>query len=246
MRRIVKSSNITVGEKKEISEVNSFNKLDFDMEEHDKAKDPIERIKESEKLIKNKINEADNQAKMIISEAYEDAKLIYRNAKSEGYQIGFSEGYESGRTEAEAIIQEALSIKKQVQMSKEKMQKDLEKDIVQLVLSITEKILFTKLEESRSTILGLVKLGLEKCTYTDSLSIRVSPKDYEYVRSVKDKILCLAENIEDIIIKQDASLKEGSCILDTISGSIDSSIQTQMDQISSMLLELLESERTVE
>jgi flagellar assembly protein FliH len=201
-----------------------------------------QKMKEIEILAKEKIEEANKQAQRIIGDAYEDAKKIYENAKNDGFIQGKTEGYGVGKSEGDKIIKEALNIKNEILKTKKEFVLKMEKDGIDLIIDTVERILNMKIEDSYQTIIGLVKAALSKCAYTESLVLRVSPDDYGYAISAKDKILTLAENVDDINIKQDPSLKKGSCILDTVSGSIDSSIQTQFNQIKSLFEEILESE----
>ncbi|QEK12278.1 hypothetical protein FQB35_07745 [Crassaminicella thermophila] len=249
MSRIVKSSFVKVGDKKEIGieKVSLEDSLEINEKKHIQEEVSYEdiykeKMLEIEEVMNKKIEEAETQVQRIISDAYEDAKQIYENAKKDGFLLGKSEGYEAGKKEADVLIKEALDIKKELLKTKENMVKELEKESIELVINVVEKILNTKTEDSYETIIGLVKSGLSKCAYTESLVIRVSPDDYEYAINVKDKILCLVENVDEINIKQDPSLKKGSCVIDTASGSIDSSIETQFNQIKSLFYEILESE----
>ena len=52
----------------------------------------------------------------------------------------------------------------------------------------------------------------------------------------------LFRSIEDIEIKRDPTLPTGSCIIDTESGSIDSSIQVQVEQIKKLFDDLLKGD----
>lgn len=249
MSRIFKSPYVRFGEKKEI-EANFPVESVLEYEGNHKDLEPKPSFDEIlqnkmqvlEEEIQNRLRNASVEAEKIIQEAYENAKEIYQNAKAEGYEEGKKEGYEDGKSEADYLIQEALQIKEALQRSKREAAKAFEKELVDLVIETVEKILYERVEDSYETIIGLIKLGLEKCTYTDSLVIRVSPEDYGYAISARPKILSLAENIDDIQIKQDAAFKKGSCVIDTISGSIDSSIETQLNQIKELFKELLESE----
>ncbi|HHY90644.1 MAG TPA: hypothetical protein GX503_03180 [Clostridiales bacterium] len=201
------------------------------------------KMKEAEALTAAKLQQAEMQAQQIISEAHEDEKRIYEEAKNKGYDEGYSAGYHDGKQEAGALIQEALEIKNELLRKKKELFSVIEKDCIELVIQTIEKILYQKIDaSSEETILGLIRGALEKCAYTESLILRVSPEDYDQVCSIKDKILCLVENIDEIQIKQDASLQKGSCILDTVAGSIDSSIHTQFEQVKSIFEELLKNE----
>ncbi|WP_199873059.1 FliH/SctL family protein [Inediibacterium massiliense] len=253
MSKIFKSSYVILGEKKQIVSENVSKDeeqekitLENPYEDIDYEKIHEQKMKEIELLVQEKINESQKQAEQIIKDAHEDAKKIYEQAKEDGYkkgcEEGHSNGYIKGKEESQNFIREALQIKNEMLKTKENLVKNLEKEVIGLVIQTVEKLLNDKIESSHETIIGLIKSGLNKCAYTETLTLRVSPNDYEYVSSVKEKILCLVENIDDIIIKQDATLTKGSCIIDTISGSVDASIQTQFEQVKSLFYELLESE----
>jgi flagellar assembly protein FliH len=201
-----------------------------------------EKIMEAEEQVQNMLAEAQRQAEDIIEKAQEEAGVVLETAKNEGYKEGKELGFNEGKLSANAVIEEALQIKEYVQSKKTSMVKEVERDVNALILQIVENILNMRIDDCEDMILGLVKLGLEKCTYTDQLIIRVSPDDYGFTMASKDKILCLAENISDLEIRQDASLSKGSCVIDTISGSVDSSIETQLQHVKEIFLELLESE----
>jgi flagellar assembly protein FliH len=247
LSRILKSSIIQVGAKKklEFKIVHSVAEKKQIKEERDVEKEleilNKNKLEETEKLAKDKMHQATIQAQKIITDAHEDAEQIYEDAKKDGHDKGYLEGYAAGEKKAEELIQEALEIKNMLIQTKKELIKNVEKDCIELVIKTLEKILYQKIDDSEETIIGLIKGALEKCTYTESLVLRVSPQDYQYTFSVKDKILCLVENVDTIQIKQDASLKKGSCILDTISGSIDSSIHTQFAQVKSMFEDFLKN-----
>ncbi|MCT4606718.1 MAG: FliH/SctL family protein [Marinisporobacter sp.] len=255
MSRIFKSSYVQVGDMKEIRiQNNSEDSLEVHVEQQEHEAEEIkepeidfeeiynQKMQEIEELAKKKLEEADRQAQTIIGDAYEDAKKIHENAKSDGFAQGKAEGYGIGKAEGDKIVKEALNIKNEILMIKKEFVSKMESEGIDLIIDTVERILNMKIEDSYETIIGLVKAALSKCAYTESLVLRVSPDDYGYAISAKDKILTLAENVDDISIKQDPSLKKGSCILDTVSGSIDSSIQTQFHQIKSLFEEILESE----
>lgn len=200
------------------------------------------RMEELDRLYEEKIKNANDEANRIISEAYEKSKEIMEAAREEGFNEGELKGFEEGKSASESIIQEALELKKQSETNMKALVAGLEEDVVNLTISTIEKILNRKIEEENETILSLIHAGLEKCAFTENLVLKVSPDDYDYARKSKDKILVLTKSIDDIKIKQDKSLEKGSCIIDTPSGSIDSSVWTQFNEAKEMFEELLRNE----
>lgn len=245
MSRVLKSSQIILD--------NNMYKITFEESaiktqtiNNDTAQNSEEKLRkmydEIEHLKKNKLLEAKKEAEKIISDAYEKAKIIMEQARMEGFDEGKKQGFEEGKQYADEIIKEALSIKEEIIHSKKKLIKNIEEDVINLTIRTIEKILNKKIDEDYDIIYGLIQSGLEKCAFTDNLILRVSPDDYEFVWQIKDKILALSENITDIIIKQDKSLNKGSCIIDTSSGSVDSSIWTQFNQVKETFEEILKGE----
>ena len=84
LRNIVKSSDVSIGVKKELG---YDLKVSSNIHEKESQSEHLlnQRIHESEESIQLKLKEANKQAQMIISEAYEDSKGIFENAKSEGF-----------------------------------------------------------------------------------------------------------------------------------------------------------------
>lgn len=201
-----------------------------------------EKMNEMDELYEKTLREAREEADMIISQAYEKSKEIMEAARQEGFLKGQDEGFEEGKKQADSIIQEALIIKRKIEADAKEMAANFEREVVNLVVTTIEKILNKKVDEEKDIIQNLIYSGLEKCAYTENLVLRVSPEDYEFAISIKDKILVLSQNVSDITIKQDKSLLRGSCIIDSSSGSIDSSIWTQFNQVKEMYEELLRIE----
>lgn len=200
------------------------------------------RMDEVEEEARQRLQEAEQDRDGMLRDAYEQADGIREAARAEGYEAGRQAGFEEGRAIAESLIQEALAVKRQILEQKKNTVKEIETDTVQLILDTVARILGKHIQEDYDLILGIVTMAMNKLTYTESLALRVSPEDYDMALSVKDQILALAENVDDINIKPDKSLKQGSCILDAASGSIDSSIWTQFEQIKEGFEEMLASE----
>lgn len=209
-----------------------------------------ERVRmETEKMIeeaaveaREKVEDARIEHERIISDAYDTAKEIFEKAKEEGYNEGYENGLGEGKKAYDFEIEEALNIKNEALERYKLLLSGAEAEIIDLVISSVEKILNNTVEGDTDYIEGLVKSAIEKCAYTTDLTLRVSEKDYIHAVNIKNKILILVENLDDIIIKKDSSLSPGSCIIDTIAGSVDSSIWSQFEQIKDLFEDLLKGD----
>lgn len=200
------------------------------------------RLDEAEEEARVRLMEAEQDREAILQDAYGQAETIRDTAREEGYESGRQAGFDEGRSIAEALIQEALAVKEALLQRKEAVVRAIEEDTVQLIVDTVERILGKHVQEDYDLVLGIVRSAMAKLTYTESLTLRVSSEDYDMALSLRDQILALAENVDDILIKADKSLRQGSCVLDATSGSIDSSIWTQFEHIKQSFEEMLASE----
>lgn len=186
--------------------------------------------------------------------AYEKSKSIYEESKnngySEGYELGvkdgydegYKRGYEEGREKAEELIREALEIKDYYNSRKNQILKDAEKDLIELVITIYEKVLNQKVKEDEEYIISLVLNGIEELEIKDKLTIITSKEDYEVLKNNENVILAKASLIDSIEIKVNSEMQKGDCILETSKGNIDVSLNSQLEEIRDFLYTILNNE----
>lgn len=202
-----------------------------------------ELIKETDLKVKEKINQAKEKSKKI----YDTAK---KSGYEEGYKIGYddgyknshSKGYSDGKKVADKLIREALEIKNKYIEIKKNIYKESEEDIINLVITIYEKIFYEKLKNDDNTITSLILKGLDSLELTDNIRILVSKEDLGTVENSKEKILAEASLVEDLEVKVDNKMSKGDCIIETSKGNVDVSLRDQVDEIRNLLLDILNSE----
>lgn len=237
---------IRLNKEKEIDEISIDN-----MKEIEKNAEVIikEAKKESEKILQEIqleydeiLSKAKEEEKNIISEAHTQANGILENAQQEGYVEGLKIGEEKGFEKMNSLIEEAKEIKQRTLEEKKVMAKSLEGEIIDLIITSIKKILSYELEENNALLLNLVEQGIQKCTYTESLIVRVNPNDYEIISSSKNKIYMMTEGISNIEVKEDPGLESNSIIIETESGTVNASMKTQMEHIEKTFYDILKGE----
>jgi len=213
---------------------------DIKKESADLAKQIIERARQVQQEILRKTKE---DVEKILIEAEKKAKKIEEEYKEKGYQdgytTGYQEGYKKGEEDAKAIIEEAKTIKEEIIKEKQRMYKEAESDIVNVILLAVEKIVGKYVEEDKDIILNLIKKGMENYNAFDKVTVRVSEEDYEHCIKNKDKILKDIEFLDDVNILKDLSLKKGDCVIETNSGVINSGVSTQLKALKNLFAGVL-------
>mgnify|MGYP006289159171 FL=1 len=192
---------------------------------------------ENEEDSKRFISKIKTEAIKIIEEAQAEAE----NLKSEIINEAQKQGYQEGKAEAEneylQSINEAIQIKEKTHTEYKKMIKDAEVDILQIIFDICRKVVGKELSQDREIVLSYIRQAYEQVTKKDSVIIKVSSKDYDFLVSNRDKLKLPEEELESINIKRDYYLKPGACILEYPFGIIDTGVETKLRKIEEAFLE---------
>ena len=220
-------------------------------EAREKYEEIIRNAKEEAKII---INSAHGESEEKLNLAYERAKEISEEARAEGYKKGYEAGHEQGYKEgyeigykegkeaSEKLIREALDIKNSYIEQRSKLLKEAEEDLIDLVISIYEKVLYKNVEKDEEIIVNLVLNGIDNLEISEKLTVIVSKDNYESVEKSKEIILAKASLIDELDIRINSDMKKGDCILETSKGSVDVSIDNQLDEVKDLLTTILSNE----
>lgn len=217
----------------------------------DEAKIQAEKIiKQANEQKQVIIEEGEEKKEVLIETAYERSKEILENSRDDGYkegynqgfENGYSQGYKEGKEASDKLIKEALKIKQEYFDDRKDLLKKTEKDVIQLVTEIYEKIVKKKTEEDNDLIVSIVLNGIANLDSTDKLTIITSKEDYDILEMSKDIILAKASMISDLDIKYDATMDKGDCILETPKGNVDASLKNQLSEVREILYSVLNNE----
>jgi flagellar assembly protein FliH len=261
--KIIKSFRII--EKEELDEENIVSQDDRDKNLADRKV----LLKEAKRQYRIIVNDAEEKAQSILEKAnrdnenylndtYERAKKILEESKNEGYEKGYKdgteegyedgtkkgyeEGYGEGKRKSDILIQEALEIKKDYLSKRDSIYKDIEKDVISLVIDICEKILYERMDENKEQIVSLVLKGIESLKPVANITVIVSKYDYDIVEMSKANILSRASLVDEMEVKVDSNLGKGDCIIETSKGSVDVSLTNQINEVKKLLNNILSSE----
>ena len=257
MFKIYKSNQVQVGEsrqiefKKVVSEkeeqvtpgINS-EEIEINPEDQQAVFDEILEQAEDEKEVM--LKKAREESEQIILQAQEESQQLLEESKQKGYQQGFDEGFEKGQQngyeEMNQLISEAADLKQKVFNEKSSLLQVVETELIDLVIRTTRRVIQAELQENQELIFNLIEEGLQECNYTENLIIYVSEIDYDLIYAYKNRIYLMTDGIRDIEIQSDPSMGPGGVVIETLSGQVDASVETQIKKIESVFSGLLNSE----
>jgi flagellar assembly protein FliH len=152
---------------------------------------------------------------------------------------GIRHGLEEGRRQASAILEvEFARLARAIEETagiKARLRAEAERELVELALAIARRILRRELHVDSEAVLGLAKAALEKASLREVAEVRLHPALAAPVRAHLERIGAP----QSIAVREDPSLEPGALLVETVRGTIDASLETQLDEISRGLADAL-------
>lgn len=189
-------------------------------------------------LIKNQIISAEERAAQILKESYENASNLISIAETESENIR-REAYQTGRDEAETELIDNLLAIKEIRLQ---ALQEVEQDVLKLSIKLAEKIIGREVRQDETVRGEIVLNALRQARQQEMLTVRVNANDLPLVEQMRERIDSFgrAKYIDFIA---DQSVKEGGCIIESQSGTIDARLETQLRILENSLLARAEGEK---
>jgi type III secretion protein L len=186
----------------------------------------------SGRTIDSEVFDARSQAARIIQEAEREAQELRMRAQQEfrgALDDGRRQGYEQGAQEAVHLLAEARALR-------EKLVRETEPALIKIALKVAEKIIGHQLDSNKDEIAQIVGNALETVRQQRDIIVKVHPTDLKNLDAAKPHLIARLGRAKDIELRGDPSIKRGGCIIDTEIGTIDAQLETQLEQITNILL----------
>lgn len=197
----------------------------------DSSLEPEEILERAKKQYDSIIEKAQREAEEIIEQAKIDAAKEADSISEEAWSKGYADGIEAAKEQNEAILAEAEQIRNSAAEEHDKILSELEKEIVELTMTVARKVVASELTTNREIIVKLVEEALATCSNKENAVVRVSAEDGKYLEENTEEFMSSIGGADDIQLKCDSSLSPGDCILETSFGSIDAGANTKINKI---------------
>jgi flagellar assembly protein FliH len=157
-------------------------------------------------------------------------RLLNEQVKA-AYQRGLQEGEAGGRQQAAVQIQASLErlarTVEEIASIRPRLRHDAEEDVVKLALAIARRILCRELSTDPAALLGLVRAALDKLDGRGLHRIRANPQDAAALQQHFQQVTTPYK----IEVFPDPALERGAAVFETEHGSLDASVDTQLNEI---------------
>lgn len=154
----------------------------------------------------------------------------------ESYRKGYTEGVEFQKKAIAPVLDAISTMTKMIPLIRQDIVAKTEEQVVKLALAIAEKILNQEVATRREVIIGVIKGVLKNISETEGMKIRLNPQDFRYIMEVKKDFLQSFDGVHNVIFEEDASIKRGGAIVETMFGEVDARLESQLKEIRTVML----------
>ena len=151
-------------------------------------------------------------------------------ARKESYQRGFSEGQNVGHQQAVGELQpvmDRLSLSlADLATVRSRVRKTAESDLLKLAIAVARRVIHRELTLDPSSIEGLIRVALEKLESRELCRVRVHPDQEPVIRTLLARF-----SAAPVELIPDGTLQSGDVLFETAHGTLDGSIEAQLQEI---------------
>ena len=184
--------------------------------------------------------EAEQTKAQALKDAEAEVHELYRAARADGYNGGFTEGMAAAMSEAQAEIArqaeaQGAEVKRFLDDAthrRDLILQDTKEDLRDLALAVAEKVIRISLKSSGDILLRMIETATEKHRRCEWVQIYIADCDTKNIAlSTPELTAALGHLSNRIRIIPMADDESGTCIIEMPDEIIDASVSTQMDNI---------------
>ena len=198
------------------------------------------------------LNQAREEAEALLNQAREQAQNeieeIRAGARDEGYRDGYAQGIAKAMDDAvrdreetaARMEQDVKAFLEKASLAREELILQSRDELVELCLSIAEKVVRVSLKSSAEVIVRMIQTATERMRRQEWVHIYISGCDTRQVAKISPALTstlgALSQHIKVVPMEDDES---GTCIVETPEEIVDASVSTQMSRIKDVLYDQL-------
>ena len=183
------------------------------------------------RIIEREVVGATQEAEEIRRRAEDEARRIIEEAQEQASQT-LQNGFEEGKQRAMAQFSHEITV---ALGRVQEMERQLEPLYVGLITECCEKIIGQELQQNPQAILGVVRNALAHARQQREILVRINPADADVLQKNRNRLLEILARAQSVEIREDASVTRGGCVVVTELGTIEASLERQLEALASAL-----------
>jgi flagellar assembly protein FliH len=146
--------------------------------------------------------------------------------RREAFENGRRQGEQQARAELQPVLERLNGSIAEIAGLRAEVRRRAEQDVVQLALLIAKRVLHRELQVDNEALTALARVAFERLTRSESYRVTVHP---HFAASVTSALSCT--NGAQVHVDADPDCAPGTLIIHSADGTIDASVDTQLEEI---------------
>lgn len=188
------------------------------------------------------VNKAKEGVKELLKDALDKAKRqatdIKENARKEGYDAGYADGFQKGedaaREEFNPFLETINCLIADLTLFRKDMYDKVEREMIQMVVDLAKKVIHFEFSTRDDAVQEMIRLAVQSVMDRESMVIKINPAEKGYAESFRPELHHLFSEIKNITFEAHSGVKRGGCVVETNFGVVDARmdmLEEQMDRI---------------
>jgi len=156
---------------------------------------------------------------------------------NESFNSGMQEGKELAERGLVNVFKTVRSAGEMIHNLREKILRESEDELITLIMLVARKLIIREISEDRNILAGVVHHAIAGLSAREEITLRINPDDYLLVTKGREDYLRNELLSDRLLLKPDPTVASGFCQVDTVMGTIDAGMDSQMEEIYRHLLE---------
>lgn len=174
------------------------------------------------------LERCEREAASMLEEARRQADALQADAYREGFAQGERAGEKLAQQKGEPVVQAFQELIRSMQNERAELIRQYEQDLIKVAYAIAAQVLHATLEHEPEYLAGVVEAALAKVSNAQAITLKVSPYDHQLLDPLMRKRSGGAWPPPQMTIEADETIARGGCRVETETGDIDATIETQM------------------
>ncbi|HWP79432.1 MAG TPA: FliH/SctL family protein [Candidatus Acidoferrum sp.] len=174
---------------------------------------------------------ARDEAAQMLTAANKEVKALWEEARALGYEEGKMQAIADANLEIGETVSEISALLSSLEEQKAGMLRNYEGKIRDLAISVAKKVIQTEMDQHNEVFLNIYKGAAQELRDQEWIRLSVSDMQVQFATENADTLMSLVQGAKHIEIVGLPEAPAGTCILETPTGIVDASLDTQMDKI---------------
>ena len=175
-------------------------------------------------------------------ETCHNCTIMEKDAWEKGFKNGETEGIKAGEKKAQPLIEGMNTLLSEITSLKSALLTQYEREILDLIFSVSEKIIHCEISLDQRVIQETVLHTLQLASEKEGLILRLHPEDVHLIETLQASSADPSGKLTALSLKADPSVSRGGCHLETPHGDIDASIETRLKRVYQTLISRFEEQ----